>query len=107
LAVAARWTEGPGAEGIREDCFAFPLVVRSRRPGDTIALPRGRKPLDELLSEWRVPERARAQLPLVEDRDGIVAVLGAAYGGKDRYRHRDGLGPAGRFLAITVKGALA
>jgi tRNA(Ile)-lysidine synthetase-like protein len=107
LAIAVRWSEGPEAAGVDEAAFSFPLVVRSRRPGDALSLRRGRKPLDELLSEWGLPAEARGSLPVIEDRDGIVAVLGSAWGGRDRFRHCGGGLGNGRKLSIAVKGALA
>ena len=107
VTVAARWSEGPDAAGLDEGAFTFPLVARSRRPGDALSLRRGRKPLDELLSEWGLPAEARGSLPVIEDRDGIVAVLGSAWGGRDRFRHCGGGLGNGRKLSIAVKGALA
>jgi tRNA(Ile)-lysidine synthetase-like protein len=108
LVVSAAWTTGRGFSGIREDAFRFPIVVRSRRPGDSIAIAGGRKNVDELLAEWGLPAERRGSVPVVEDRQGIVAVLGGAHGGqagaKDRYRLGPG-GPGGRRLAVIVKGA--
>jgi tRNA(Ile)-lysidine synthase len=113
LEVRAAWDLG-GRPGIRADAFRFPLVVRSRRPGDSIALKDGTKRLDALFSEWALPEDSRRAAAVVEDRDGIVAVLGAAFGGKDRFRARHkGEGPEGErpsaesagLLSVIVKGA--
>jgi tRNA(Ile)-lysidine synthase len=108
LEVSASWGTG-GQPGIRADSFRFPIVVRSRRPGDAIALKDGNKRLDRLFSEWALRQDARGSAPVVEDRDGIVAVLGAAYGGKDRYRAQpQGERPGGegeRRLSVIVKGA--
>jgi tRNA(Ile)-lysidine synthetase, N-terminal domain/tRNA(Ile)-lysidine synthetase, C-terminal domain len=108
LEVSAKWREAADLAGrqpgIRADAFSFPLVVRSRRPGDSIALPGGTKRLDLLFSEWALPEASRGRVPIVEDRDGIVAVLGSRLGGSDRYRR----GPSGscdRLLMVSVKGA--
>jgi tRNA(Ile)-lysidine synthase len=110
LEVRAEWqSASSGAPGIRADAFRFPLVVRSRRPGDAIALPGGSKRLDELFSEWALPEDARLSVPVVEDRDGIVAALGAGFGGRDRYRFRrrdeNPEGEGMRRLSVIVKGA--
>ncbi len=108
LVVSASWS-ADGSSGIRADAFSFPLVVRSRRPGDAIALKDGTKRLDALFSEWALPEDARRATPVVEDRDGIVAVLGAGRGGKDRYRadpaSEGSSGERARHLSIKVKGA--
>jgi len=111
LLVIAVWDDSPGADaGIREGAFSFPLVVRSRRPGDALALRRGSKRLDELLAEWGIPACSRDKVPIIEDRDGIVAVLGAGAGGRDRYRasragYRLGDGAEGRRFSVIVKGA--
>jgi hypothetical protein len=108
LDVSAAWNLD-GSSGIRADAFRFPLVVRSRRPGDSIALKEGTKRLDALLSEWAMTERARRSAAVVEDRDGIVAVLASGLGGKDRYRAlAEGHFPSGEragHLCIIVKGA--
>jgi tRNA(Ile)-lysidine synthase len=117
LEVNASW-RSDGNPGIRADAFRFPLVLRSRRPGDSIALKDGTKRLDALFSEWGLTELSRGAAPVVEDCDGIVAVLGAGIGGKDRYRARrrgegsEGEGPlsepssvCARRFSIIVKGA--
>ena len=105
LVVECKWKKG-GARGILASAFRFPLVVRSRRPGDTIALPGGSKRIDVVLSEWGLDPPSRDSVPIVEDRDGIVAVLGKSFGARDRYRdgprNDEGLGP--RF-SVSVKGA--
>jgi len=107
MRVEAAWTSG---SGIRADSFRFPIVLRSRRPGDSIKIGNGAKRVDELLSEWAVPLAKRGSVVVVEDAGGIVAVLASAQGGKDRYR----AGPTGelvpqengaRRLAVIVKGA--
>ncbi|MGA2545090.1 MAG: tRNA lysidine(34) synthetase TilS [Rectinemataceae bacterium] len=103
IEVMAAWNIGSRV-GIRADAFRFPLVVRSRRPGDAIALKDGTKLLDALFSEWALPKDARRAAPIVEDRDGIVAVLGAELGGKDRYRECP-FGECERRLSVIVKGA--
>jgi len=102
--VSASWQRGENATGIRRDAFSFPLVVRSRRPGDELAIRGGSKQLDVLFSEWGVEAVDRDRIPVLEDRDGVVAVLGAGFGGRDRYRHNDGCGSDVR-LSIQVKGA--
>ncbi|TVQ36889.1 MAG: tRNA lysidine(34) synthetase TilS [Spirochaetaceae bacterium] len=52
-----------------------PVIVRSRRPGDVIRMQYGRKSLKKLLNEAGVPPDARAGVAVVEDRDGVAAVL--------------------------------
>ena len=103
LEVRAEWDLG-GRAGIRADAFSFPLVVRSRRPGDAISLKDGTKRLDTLFSEWALPEDARRAVPIVEDRDGLVVVFAESLGGKDRFRAGSS-GECGRRLSVIVKGA--
>ncbi|MGO8694516.1 MAG: tRNA lysidine(34) synthetase TilS [Rectinemataceae bacterium] len=105
LVVEASWTLDK-AYGIRADAFRFPLVVRSRRPGDSIAMNGGEKHLDGLFSEWGLTAELRGSVPVVEDRDGIVAVLGSPFGVKDRYRELPKAeGGELTRLSVTVKGA--
>ena len=62
-----------------------PLVVRSRKSGDSIPLPGGRKSVKKLLSEWKVPLNLRPVIPVIEDREGILAVIGGPFGYKTRF----------------------
>ena len=62
---------------IAQKRLSFPLLVRSSREGDIIELPDGRKAVKKLLNEWKVPKERRWEVPVVEDRRGILAVLGA------------------------------
>ncbi len=57
-----------------------PLVLRSKRKGDEISLAYGRKPVKDLFIEWKVPPGERAEIPILADRRGLVAVLGAVRG---------------------------
>jgi tRNA(Ile)-lysidine synthase len=97
--------------GIREGAFSFPLIVRSRRPGDALPIRGGNKPLDDLFSEWGILAALRTRIPVIEDRDGIVAVLGSGFGYRDRFRpcgaiDSQSVGDGnGRVLCIKVKGA--
>ena len=96
-----------GPSGLRLDAFAWPLVVRSRRPGDVLSSAGGGKRLDRLLPELGVAAASRDGVPVVEDSAGIVAILGSLAGGRDAFRRNDGLGsvPPGGYLDIRLKGA--
>lgn len=63
-----------------------PVVVRSRRPGDSILMESGTKKLKKLFADWGVKHRHRDLIPIVEDRSGIVAVAGSPFGYPDRVR---------------------
>lgn len=96
------WREG--GPGPREGSFRWPLVIRSRRPGDRLATALGSKSPDELAAEQGLPAAARDGVPVLEDPDGLVAVLASAYGGLDRYRRRELNPRADRALTIELKG---
>lgn len=93
--------------GLRLDSFSWPLWIRSRRAGDAIQTQGGLKMVDSLASELRIPISDRGALAIVEDVDGIVAVLGSWCGSRDVYRRNDGLMmiPAPGFLVFDLKGA--
>lgn len=92
--------------GLRTDAFSWPIVVRGRRPGDEIRCSGGTKRLDVALAELGVPAVRRDTVPVVEDRDGLVAILASAEGCRDLYRRNDGLleTKASRHIAIMRKG---
>ncbi len=63
-----------------------PLVLRSRRRGDEILLENGATSLKELFAGWKVSEGQRNAVPVLADRKGVVAILGAALGCPTRSR---------------------
>ena len=75
------------ANGPVSGTFHFPILVRSRRPGDRIDIRGGAKALDELAAELGIRRELRASVPILEDREGVFAVLGTAVGGRNRYRY--------------------
>lgn len=63
-----------------------PLVARSRRPGDAIALPAGHRVLKRVFQDCGVPTWARDRVPVLEDRRGVVAVCGKLVGAESAWR---------------------
>ena len=63
-----------------------PLVVRSRRSGDEIAVGENSKLLKKLYNEWKVPHGTRWKIPVVADGHGIVGVFGEPFGFPNRLR---------------------
>jgi tRNA(Ile)-lysidine synthase len=57
------------------DHLRFPLLVRSRRPGDRITRSGGTSKVKKVLLESRVPSRERARVAVVTDADGVVVWL--------------------------------
>jgi tRNA(Ile)-lysidine synthase len=93
-------------EGVRLDAFSWPLVLRSRKPGDRIRNAVGWKALDKLLAESGLPPEARKLAPVLEDGSGIVALLAASLGYKDVYRYNADLitRASPGYLGIAMKG---
>ncbi len=65
-----------------------PIVVRSWKSGDRIRIRGGLKAVKKLFTEWRVPILKRWKMPIITDKQGIVAVLGEPYGYPNRFRPR-------------------
>ncbi len=59
-----------------------PLVIRSRRPGDAISTSSGTKSVKKILSDLGISAVQRDDVPIIVDREGIIAVLAAPFGGK-------------------------
>ena len=59
-------------ERLSVDAGRFPLLVRSREPGDRIRLSGGTKKLKKLFLEARIPSDHRGQIPVVVDAAGEV-----------------------------------
>lgn len=51
-----------------------PVTVRPRASGDTITLPGGTKSLKKLMIDRKIPRHLRPLLPVLVDRDGVLAV---------------------------------
>ena len=71
---------------LRERELSPPLVLRSRRKGDAIVLENGAESLKELFARWKVSEGDREAVPVLADRNGVLAVLGGALGYENRAR---------------------
>jgi tRNA(Ile)-lysidine synthetase-like protein len=69
---------------IASESLTPPVVVRSYQSGDAIRLVEGTKKVVSLFSDWHIAPEQRWRIPVLEDAKGIFAVLGGAYGGKDR-----------------------
>ena len=69
---------------ILENAFTFPLVVRSRHPGDRINLTNGQVAVDELVKSWHLEQHLRALPMVIEDRNGIVVVFSWSSDASDR-----------------------
>lgn len=81
----------------------IPLVVRSPRPGDTVQVGGLTKTLKRLLPECGVPSFQRPNVPIVEDRYGILAVVGSVTGGRERFADR-AADYAGESVEIRLRG---
>lgn len=104
--IALAWTDDPDMAGIPEGSFDFPLVVRRRRPGDSIALASGQKAIDRIVGSWGLHASFRNGISVVQDRRGIVGLLGSSVPrGKDIFRIVASGAPVRRRLSLRLKGA--
>ena len=74
------------AGGPKVSVAGVPVVIRSRRTGDEIILAAKPVKLTTLFSQWSVAITDRWRVPVIEDRNGIAAVLGAVWGGENVFR---------------------
>jgi tRNA(Ile)-lysidine synthetase-like protein len=66
------------------DGLEEPLIARSRLEGDIIRLKDGnRKRVKKIFQEWRVPPPKREQIPILEGREGVLAIFGTCCGYTD------------------------
>ncbi|MCK5154446.1 MAG: tRNA lysidine(34) synthetase TilS [Spirochaetales bacterium] len=69
---------------IKREKLKYPIIVRSKMPGDRIILAEGIKPLKKLFNDWGVVPEERWKIPVLEDRTGVIAVLGKPLGYSNR-----------------------
>ncbi len=64
------------------------LLIRTREYGDTISLKGGRKKIKKLFNEMGIQQHHKDRIPLLCDNSEIIAVMGSAFGYKDRVAER-------------------
>ena len=86
--------------------FGSDVRIRFARLGDRIQLKDGSKLVKRLLQDMGIPAFLRCRVPVIEDSDGICAVFGRVWGGKDRIcvKFRTSLAPKAFPLYIVTKG---
>ena len=75
--VEAHWGPAPmkgyGEPAVFDvDDLVFPLVLRSRRPGDRLSTPYGKKKLKKVFQELGIPRFDRDRIPVLADGSGTV-----------------------------------
>ncbi|MBO4394166.1 MAG: tRNA lysidine(34) synthetase TilS [Spirochaetales bacterium] len=80
--------------------------LRFARVGDVIRLKSGNRMVMRLLQDMKVPQPLRFRVPVIEDDEGICAVFGTVFGGKDRIcvKFRTSLAPNSFPIYIVSKG---
>jgi tRNA(Ile)-lysidine synthase len=75
--------------------------LRFRRGGEVVAMPGlGHKTLKHLMQEWRIPPWQRGHLPLLYDRQTLIAIPGF-------YQHKDYLAPNNQYgWVFQIKPAM-
>ena len=107
------FTSGPeecdGCRGgivIQAEKVKPPFILRSKRKGDIIRLAGGTTSVKELLIGMKVPESERGRIPILSDRNGVLAVLGGPLGYRTRIR-ADAAAPEERkadLIWVRVRG---
>ncbi len=82
---------------------APPLIIRSKRDGDRLRIGGGRTELNKLFSRWKVRSEHRGMIPVLEDRKGIVAILGEHLGYMNRYRRAEEKSVDERVYRINIE----
>ncbi|MBR2282412.1 MAG: tRNA lysidine(34) synthetase TilS [Spirochaetales bacterium] len=77
-------SDDPLAIRLDPSSFSGRVRVRFARPGDKVRLKNGAKMVLRLLQDMKIPAHLRCRVPLLEDDDGICAVFGGMFGGRDR-----------------------
>ncbi|MBL7006005.1 MAG: tRNA lysidine(34) synthetase TilS, partial [Spirochaetia bacterium] len=70
------------------DLIVQPVTVHSLLPSDEIELIEGRKQVNKMFKDWKIPTERRWMIPIIEDRKGIAAILGKTFGGSNRVAAR-------------------
>ena len=91
MEVTYRRCAGAVANGV---CISYrqlhdPVVVRSRRSGDSIQTESGTRKLKRVFADWGVKQRHRDLIPVIEDRFGVLAVAGSPFGYPNCVRRED------------------
>lgn len=87
------------AGGSTVSVTGVPVIIRSRRTGDEINLTAKPVKLTTLFSQWSVATADRWRVPVIQDRSGIAAVLGAVWDGENVFRPAK---QGSREICITV-----
>jgi len=72
--------DGPVSDELLVIAAGSPLIIRSFRDGDRIAIKDGSKSIKKLFNEWKVNKDDRLLIPIAEDAGGIAAVMGRHLG---------------------------
>jgi len=73
---------------IADEDISYPLIVRNVRSDDTLITDGGRIELNKFFSNWKIKERDRKKVIVLEDKTGLIAVFAKHLGGRDRIAKR-------------------
>lgn len=79
-------TKGKSEFSLIKKEIIMPLTLRSRKQGDRIDFGWGHKKIKKIFNEHKIPQHERNQIPILEDRSGVVAIIGITFGLKNFFR---------------------
>ena len=80
--LVAEWRDSISLHTLPHELYLYPqnfsgeLVLRTRRPGDFIQLPAGRKTLKKLMIDDKIPQAERDKIPLLAMGSEIIWMIG-------------------------------
>ncbi|MDA3832896.1 MAG: tRNA lysidine(34) synthetase TilS [Spirochaetales bacterium] len=83
------------ADRVQRDAVCIPeehiqstVIVRSCLKGDVLRTGNGVKKVSKMFKDWKVPVQNRWEIPVLENKDEIIGVMGSAFGYFDRLSDR-------------------
>jgi len=81
----------------------FPLIIRNKVEGEEIVLKSQKMSVKKIVSSWQLSESEKFNIPLIQDRNGIIAIAGNVFG-KKLYINSNYKIKTERTLKILIKG---
>ncbi|MEO0101232.1 MAG: tRNA lysidine(34) synthetase TilS [candidate division WOR-3 bacterium] len=88
----------PMVEYFDEDEILPPLYIRFWQPGDFLAYEEGKKKLQDLFVDYKIPKRIKNEIPILFDQKGVLWVLGLRRANRAKITEKTGM-----ILEVKIK----